>query len=73
MTSQRKYLLEFIPIGNSVKVSAIDPDSGVEVSIVGPVKASQADLTQVAVRKLEYVMGQKSAAVADDKGKGILT
>lgn len=73
MTSQRKYLVEFIPIGNSVKVSAIDPDSGVEVSIVGPAKASQADLTQVAVRKLEYVMGRKSAAAADDKGKGILT
>lgn len=73
MTSQRKYLLEFIPIGNSVKVSAIDPDSGVEVSIVGPVKASQADLTQVAVRKLEYVLRQKLEDAADSKGKGILT
>ncbi len=58
MTSARNYLVEFISIGNSVKVSAIDPISGVEVSIVGPVTASQADLTRVAVRKLEYVMSK---------------
>lgn len=73
MTSGRKYLMEFIPIGNSVKVSAIDPASGVEVSIVGPAKASQAVLTQVAVRKLEYVMSQKSLDGDGAKGKGILT
>lgn len=48
------YLIEFISIGNSVKVSALDPETGIEVSIVGPARASEAQLTQNAVRKLRY-------------------
>ena len=48
-------LLEFRPLGNSVKVSVIDQDTGIEVSIVGPVSVSEADLRAAAIRKLQYV------------------
>jgi hypothetical protein len=44
---------EFTPIGTSVKVVAIDAATGIEVSVVGPVRASQADLQQLALQKLK--------------------
>jgi hypothetical protein len=46
------YLIEFVRIGNSTKVSAIDPATGVEVSIVGPTSAGEAILSRNAVAKL---------------------
>lgn len=53
------YLIEYVPVGNSVKVSAVDPASGTEVSVVGPATASRADLARAAVRKLEYMLGRR--------------
>lgn len=44
---------EFTPIGPSVKVAAIDAATGIEVSVVGPARASQADLQQLALKKLK--------------------
>jgi hypothetical protein len=44
---------EFTPIGASVKVVAIDAATGMEVSVVGPARASQADLQQLALQKLK--------------------
>jgi hypothetical protein len=35
-----------------VKVTAIDAATGIEISIVGPTKASQPDLQRVAMQKL---------------------
>jgi hypothetical protein len=35
----RDMIFEFSAVGNSVKVCAIDPQTGLEVSIVGPVNA----------------------------------
>jgi uncharacterized protein DUF6898 len=43
---------EFTPIGASVKVAAIDAATGTEVSVVGPARASQADLQRLALQKL---------------------
>jgi hypothetical protein len=43
---------EFTPVGASVKVCAIDAATGIEVSIVGPARASRADLRQLALQKL---------------------
>ncbi len=54
-----EYLVEFIQVGSSVKVSAIDPVSGREVSIVGPATASRDQLTRVAVNKLKYVLSKE--------------
>ncbi len=52
------YLVEFLQIGNAVKVSAIDPKSGVEVSIVGSPRTSRDILTKTAIQKLEFRLAQ---------------
>lgn len=49
-------LLEFLRLGATVKVTAIDPRSLVEVSIVGPSSAGEAALRRVAIDKLRYVL-----------------
>lgn len=57
----REVYFELYPVGDSIKVSAVDGDTGVEVSIVGPSKLPQAELERVALNKLNYVMKQKAA------------
>jgi hypothetical protein len=53
-------LFEFHQIGNVVKVSAIDPVSNTEVSIVGSPAAGEHALKMAAIRKLQYVLGRDS-------------
>jgi len=53
---QEGYIVEYVSVGNSVKVTAIDPESLREVSIVGPKKATRKQLAKLAVRKLQYVL-----------------
>jgi hypothetical protein len=53
------YLLEFHRVGAYVKVSVIDPVTNTETSIVGDPRASEAELTRLAVRKMEYVLKKK--------------
>jgi len=57
--SDEGYLVEFIRVGNAVKVSAVDPRTNTEVSIVGSPMMSQEMLTRNAIRKLEYVLNKK--------------
>lgn len=54
--NQNGFIIEFIPMGNYIKVSAIDPITGREVSIVGDPKETQSHLENVAVKKLLYVL-----------------
>lgn len=65
----REVLFEFIPIGNSVKVSAIDAQTGIEVAMVGPAKASQEDLKRTAAAKLFYVMEKKAKQAQTSKAR----
>lgn len=58
------YLVEFVQMGNTTKVSAIDPATGIEVSIVGPTNAGQAILTRNVVAKLNRRLAQR------DPGRG---
>lgn len=53
------FLIEFIQIGNAVKVSAVDPKTGIEVSIVGSPSMSRDHLSRVALRKLRYRLENK--------------
>ncbi len=61
MTQQtgREVLIEFHRIGKSVKVTAVDPVTLVEVSIVGASNAGDELLKRVAVRKLDYVLRKR--------------
>jgi len=59
MAHDKGYIIEFVSLGQSLKVTAVDPETATEASIVGSPKASQDDLTKLAVRKLEYVLGKQ--------------
>lgn len=55
----KEVLYEMIPVGRVIKVTAIDPETGVEISIVGDPRLSEYSLKQAAKRKLEYVLRKK--------------
>lgn len=52
------YIVEFVSLGNSVKVTAVDPVSKREASIVGDPAAGKEALTRLAVQKLQYVLSK---------------
>lgn len=60
---QRKdgFIVEFWQIGDVVKVSAVDPATLTEVSIMGPRSAGEAVLEQTALRKLKYMLRKRQA------------
>jgi hypothetical protein len=68
-----RYLLEFQVIGASVKVSAIDPRTRLEVSIVGPSNAARADLSRAAVNKLEHMLRKRAQEAASSGSRGGFT
>jgi hypothetical protein len=55
----REILFEFHQVGKSVRVSAIDPRTGIEVSMVGEPKYGKEALKRLATRKLRYVIAKK--------------
>lgn len=60
MTQKDGYIIEFYQLGNSIKVTAFDPQSLTEVAIIGVPGLSRDALARNAVRKLEYVMAKKA-------------
>jgi hypothetical protein len=56
----KEIYVEFIVLGNTVKATAIDPETGEEASVIGPANAAQSTMAQAARRKLEYVQRKKS-------------
>jgi hypothetical protein len=69
----REVIFEFTPIGGSVKVTAIDVASGVEVSVVGPAgPASHRELERIALQKLQHRMEREGDAPprSNDPPKG---
>jgi hypothetical protein len=50
---RRDVFFEFIVIGATVKVTAIDSETATEVSIMGPANAAKSDLQKLALRKLK--------------------
>lgn len=61
---QDGYIIEFHQVGASVKVTAIDPASLIEVSTLGPASLSQDELARAAIRKLEFVLARRNAQAA---------
>ncbi|GAB2179197.1 DUF6898 family protein [Dongia sp. agr-C8] len=59
MADEEGYIIEFHRVGNAVKVTAMDPATLTEVSIVGALGVGDAELTRLAVRKLEYVLAKR--------------
>jgi hypothetical protein len=54
--NEGEVLFEVRQVGNAVKVSAVDPVTNIEVSVMGPVNASPYTLKINAVRKLRMVL-----------------
>lgn len=54
-------IIEFHRIGNSVKVSAIDTVTQVEVSIIAPASSSERHMTDAVMKKLQYVLARQNA------------
>lgn len=57
----KQYIIEFIQIGQQLKVTAIDPVTMREVSMIGDPQASRQHMERLAVRKLEYVLRKEGA------------
>ncbi len=58
----REVLFEFRRVGKFLKVTAIDPDTNTEVSMVGNPRYSEEMLKRVAARKLFYVIAKRRRA-----------
>lgn len=51
---------EFIVIGTTVRVSALDGITGLEVTVIGPAGAAKADLERLALAKLQRRIARES-------------
>lgn len=51
-------IIEFRPHGRFVKVSAMDPQTLTEVTVVGDATRSEAELKRAALNKLRYVLAR---------------
>jgi hypothetical protein len=58
--SKGSYIIEFIPQGRYVKVTAVDPVTGIEAVIVGDAAQSQQTLERTAVQKLEFLLAKSA-------------
>jgi hypothetical protein len=50
------YFIEFVTVGNQVKVTALDPRTGKEAVVICPESATQKEMSDLAVKKLEYLL-----------------
>lgn len=60
MRDEDDVIIEFHRMGASVKVSAFDPKSMTEVSMVGPATAGETELTRAVLKKLQYVINKRN-------------
>jgi len=58
-SANREVLIEFQQVGNAVKVTAVDTETLVEVSMMGPDSAGQKVLKRKVINKLKYVLVKK--------------
>lgn len=54
----QEVLFEFYKIKNFVRVTAIDPVSGIEAKIIGPINHDNEALKKLAICKLKYVISK---------------
>jgi len=61
MADESVVYFELMVIGGSAKMVAVDANTGVEVTVIGPASASQADLKQLALAKLKARIAREQA------------
>ncbi len=53
-------LFEYVRQGAYVKVTALEPETGIEASVVVPTSLSQEQMNLQALKKLNYVLRKKA-------------
>ena len=53
-------LFEYIRQGTSVKVTAIEPETGIEAVVIVPANLSESQMQMKALQKLRYIMQKKA-------------
>jgi hypothetical protein len=61
-------IIEYVPRGRFVKVSAMDPKTLTEVCIVGDAQQSEDELKRTVKQKLRYVLKRNQKRRDDGKG-----
>lgn len=54
-------IIEFIQLGEYVKVSAVDEETGIEAVSILPSSLTKREMQEAAMRKLKYVMAKKNS------------
>ncbi len=65
-------ILEFVRVGPLIRVSAMEPESLVEVVLQGPAAAGEAALRRAVLQKLAYVLRRRAAAGGLARGQAML-
>lgn len=60
MAGPKEILFEFYQVGAYVKVSAVDPETLTEISIVGDPAAGEVGLKRAARLRLEFVLARNA-------------
>ena len=55
----REVIFEFSPIGNAVRVTAMDTQTKIEIVMQAPASSSESIIKRNALKKLEYVLRKK--------------
>ena len=58
--ARKEIYIEYKQVGQAMKVTAVDAETGVEVVIMGPASAAQTHLQKVAVKKLQMQLKKNS-------------
>lgn len=56
--SSQEILYQIVAVGNAVKITAVDPETGTEVSVAAPRNTPLPSLKAAAVKKLAYVINK---------------
>ncbi len=65
-------IFEVKRVGKMVRVVAVDPITGVEVTTIAPFNVGKTNWQRLAQRKLEYVLTKKLHAKNEKKGRGFI-
>lgn len=60
----RAVILEFVRVGSSVEVRAVDEATGLEAVAVAPADAARGDMERLALRKLAWLIGKQKGETA---------
>lgn len=62
MAGRREVYFEIARLGDVMRVSAIDAETGIEAAAIGPAAALQSDLERIALGKLERKLATQNGS-----------